>query len=199
MKFSEFIHRSDGIGVLCPTMRDEIVPDERDWTWVLSRQCHDCGFDASVAAGGDVAALMRADAASWAELGSRDEIKAGRTRADRWSSLEYAAHVRDVYRLADERLGLMVEQDDPLFANWDQDQAAIEQRYDTQDPGTVMAELAVAAEIAAARLDAVTAAQWHRPGRRSDGSRFTIDTFARYVIHDPIHHIWDLTGRRHRQ
>jgi hypothetical protein len=33
-----------------------------------------------------------------------------------------------------------------------------------------------------------------RPGRRSDGATFTAETFARYFIHDPIHHLHDVTA-----
>ena len=49
-----------------------------------------------------------------------------RARPDpsRWTTLEYAAHVRDVLRLYRTRLALMVDEDDPLFANWDQDATA---------------------------------------------------------------------------
>jgi len=46
------------------------------------------------------------------------------------------------------------------------------------------------AELAAA-FDAITPEQWERTGRRSDGANFTVETFARYFIHDPIHHLYD--------
>jgi hypothetical protein len=38
--------------------------------------------------------------------------------------------------------------------------------------------------------------QWRRPGRRSDGARFSIASFSRYLLHDPVHHLYDVTGRR---
>ena len=31
----------------------------------------------------------------------------------------------------------------------------------------------------------VHAGQWERAGTRSDGARFTVETFARYFVHDP--------------
>ncbi len=34
--------------------------------------------------------------------------------------------------------------------------------------------------------------QWARTGVRSDGAEFTVDSFARYFIHDPIHHLDDV-------
>jgi hypothetical protein len=42
----------------------------------------------------------------------------------------------------------------------------------------------------------VTGDQWQRTGNRSDGARFTVETFARYFAHDPVHHLYDVTGRR---
>mgnify|MGYP000205025455 CR=1 FL=1 len=43
-------------------------------------------------------------------------------------------------------------------------------------------------------FDSVTGEQWQRPGRRSDGAVFTVDTFSRYLLHDVVHHGWDVTG-----
>jgi hypothetical protein len=34
--------------------------------------------------------------------------------------------------------------------------------------------------------------QWDRPGRRSDGASFTVDSIARYYLHDIEHHLWDV-------
>ncbi len=34
--------------------------------------------------------------------------------------------------------------------------------------------------------------QWDRPGRRSNGSEFTIDTLACYHLHDVEHHLHDV-------
>ena len=65
-----------------------------------------------------------------------------RPRPDVWSPLEYACHVRDVFRLFDQRLGLMLAEDDPQFANWDQDDTAVDDRYGEQDPAVVAGELA---------------------------------------------------------
>ena len=34
--------------------------------------------------------------------------------------------------------------------------------------------------------------EWQRPGRRSDGAEFTIDSLARYLLHDVVHHLHDV-------
>ena len=56
-----------------------------------------------------------------------------RPTPDIWSALEYACHVRDVFKLYDLRLHLMLDRDAPKFANWNQDVTAVEQRYGAQD------------------------------------------------------------------
>lgn len=173
-----------------------IVPDLKDWTWVLERRCPECGFDAGTVPTDSVAALIRSNARAWGDVLASSERLSERPSDDRWSSLEYACHVRDVFRIYDERLHLMLDREDPTFANWDQDASAVEDRYNEQAPGVVARELTDAASTLAASLDGVTGEQWHRTGARSDGARFTIDTFIRYLVHDPIHHIWDVDQNR---
>ena len=51
-------------------------------------------------------------------------------------------------------------------------------------------------ETIAVRFEGVSAGQWQRTGRRSDGAQFTVETFARYFIHDPVHHLYDVTSTR---
>ena len=51
-----------------------------------------------------------------------------------WSALEYGAHVRDVFSVMLGRLELMLDEDDPTFANWDQDATAEAEHYADQDP-----------------------------------------------------------------
>ena len=168
-----------------------IEPDTLDWTWVLERPCPECGFDAPALDLGSVPDLIGGNAAGWAvvlgEAGCRD-----RPRPSVWSPLEYACHVRDVHRLFLERLRLMLDQEDPVFANWDQDEAAVSGGYDRQDPDLVASELAAAAAAVAATYAGVAGAQWQRPGRRSNGTVFTVDTFARYHLHDVVHHLVDV-------
>jgi hypothetical protein len=171
---------------------DAIVPDDKDWTWVLERVCPECGFDARHVDVHRVGDAIRANAETWGEvLRGDDAAVRTRTAPDRWSRLEYGAHVRDVYLLFDRRLAMMLEIDDPLFPNWDQDETALESRYDLEDPATVALELRAAADVLADAFDGVDSDQWARPGRRSDGAAFTVDSFARYLLHDPVHHLWD--------
>ena len=174
-------------------MTEAIVPDGKDWTWVLERPCPECGFDGAAIDPAAVGDMVRANATSWVRLlTARAEDLRRRRAPDRWSTLEYAAHVRDVFRLFGKRLGLMIDEDDPLFANWDQDETAVAERYNEQEPSVVAVDLAAGAAALAAQFDQVSGDQWRRTGRRSDGASFTVESFARYLIHDPVHHLWDV-------
>src|SRR5689334_22836027 len=121
-----------------------IQPDTKDWTWVLERPCPECGFDAAAMDVDAIGAMVRDNAAAWREVLRRPNVDERRTPTV-WSPLEYACHVRDVFRLYEERLELMLTQDDPLYANWDQDETAIAEDYAGQDPAVVADELVTAA------------------------------------------------------
>jgi hypothetical protein len=173
---------------------DHITPDTKDWTWVLEQPCPECGFDSRSIERGEVPALIRENADSWREPLERPDA-AQRPASTVWSPVEYACHVRDVHALFDERLAMMLTQHDPTFPNWDQDDTAVEQRYHEQDPAIVLAELQANAQRIARDFEAVAGPEWDRTGRRSDGAVFTVDTFARYYLHDIVHHIHDVTTR----
>ena len=168
-----------------------ITPDDKDWTWVLERACPECGFDASGFQRELVGSMILANASSWQRV-LRGAGAERRPSATVWSPLEYACHVRDVFRVYDGRLERMLTEDDPQYANWDQDATAVADRYGEQDPDVVADELVVAAARLAARFDGVSGAAWSREGTRSDGAHFTVESFARYLIHDPIHHLADV-------
>lgn len=170
-----------------------IEPDVKDWTWVITEPCPECGFDAAAVEVADLPVLFRENSVRWPAVLQRVDA-AQRPDDATWSPLEYACHVRDVHRIFRERLLLMLDQDDPQFENWDQDASAVDDDYASQDPAKVAHELVAAADAVAATYAGVSGDQWERPGRRSNGSVFTVETLGRYHLHDAVHHIWDVRG-----
>lgn len=167
-------------------------PDVKDWTWVLTRPCPDCGFDASAVTLADLPGLV--DGVVTTFTGRLRELDAAqRPSATVWSPLEYGCHIRDVCRIFAERLQRMLDEDDPQFANWNQDATALEDCYWAQDPATVSADLRAAADRIAAAFVAVPPERRGRTGRRSDGAAFTVDTLGRYFVHDLVHHGYDVS------
>lgn len=173
-----------------------IVPDTKDWTWVLRRSCPECGFDTQSFPRDQIPSQLLANAEEWRGVLAASREVARRPRPEVWSPLEYACHVRDVFRLYHERLALMLAQDHPTFPDWDQDATAVEERYGEQDPQVVSAELLEAARRLAGGFAALREDDWRRTGSRSDGADFTVESFGRYFIHDPVHHLYDVTGHR---
>jgi hypothetical protein len=167
-------------------------PDDKDWTWVLDRPCPDCGYDAAAVARDEFGSeALAAVAALRVALAGTDAT--ARPDLTVWSPLEYGAHVRDVCVLFRTRLNLLLDEDDPMFANWDQDETALTERYWEQNPALVSTELDAAARAMTAAIGRVEPDQWQRPGRRSNGSIFTTDTLCRYFLHDLVHHAYDVS------
>jgi len=185
--------------------------DEKDWTWVVRETCPECGFDASTVGPDRIADEVLRLTAPWASVLEREDVTV-RPAPQTWSPLEYGCHVRDVCRVFDGRTHLMLDVDEPTFANWDQDGAAVEGRYHEQDPAQVAVDLADAAATWAATYRTVGADQWDRAGLRSNGSdlskgddplgpprrtqpHFTVTTLGRYGLHDLAHHLVDVGER----
>jgi len=173
------------------------MPDTKDWSWVVRRPCPECGLDASAIARADIPAMLTANAAGWQLPLTASGDHAARPAPERWSTLEYACHVRDLLVLCDERLNLMLTRDDPTFANWDQDAAAATGRYGELVPAEVAKEITDAAGLAAGRFAGLAGDQWLREGRRSDGPQFTVETYGRHLVHEAVHHLYDVTGVQH--
>lgn len=170
-----------------------IIPDSKDWTWVLHRPCPECGFDSSSASPATVHGAVTGMLPRWQAVLRRPDV-AARPHENTWSGLEYACHVRDVFTLFHQRLSLMLADENAHFEDWDQDRAAIEQDYASADPAAVAAELTEAGKRIAASFAAVPEEQWACTGIRSNGSEFTVLTFAQYFLHDVVHHLHDVDG-----
>lgn len=170
-----------------------IIPDIKDWTWVLQRPCKECGFDASAATPATAPGIVANMLPRWRAALRRPDV-AERPDETTWSVLEYASHVRDVFSLFDYRLDLMLREEDARFADWDQDLTAVEKDYANADPAKVSAELTTEGELIAGSFGRVAEDQWGRKGTRSNGSEFTVLTFAQYFLHDVVHHLHDVDG-----
>ena len=72
--------------------RDPIVPDTKDWTWVLDRPCEECGFDAASRGVSELPRLLHDTAMTWSQVLARPDV-AERPEPAVWSAREYGAHV----------------------------------------------------------------------------------------------------------
>jgi hypothetical protein len=139
----------------------------------------------------EVADRIRSDAADWLHRLGRPDV-AQRRKPAVWSTLEYGCHVRDVHRIFNHRVRLMLDEDEPTFPNWDQDATAVADDYPSQHPATVATELFDAANTVADTYTHVPPDAWSRRGLRSNGSEFTVASLAIYHLHDIVHHAHDV-------
>ena len=130
---------------------------------MLQRRCPECGFDAGAVPLEAIPGAVRENAAAWAPVLARPDVRV-RPAPGVWSALEYGCHVRDTCRVFAERLQLMLNESDPLFANWNQDETAVAERYAEQDPQAVAAGLAGNAHAIADAFARVEPDEWSRIG-----------------------------------
>lgn len=159
---------------------------------MTAEPCAQCGFVPGQHADG-VGAELRASVPRWQAVLAR-EGAAVRPEPDVWSPLEYASHVLDIMLVFTRRVEQMRSLDEPTFADWDGEEAAVRGDYNARDPRNVASDYATATARAAELFDSLTEDAWHRPGRRSDGARFTIASLAEYWLHEVRHHLADVAG-----
>lgn len=171
---------------------DAVTPDDKDWTWVLTRPCAECGFDPARPVEEHLDALEQ-HVLRWREVLVRPDVRA-RPAPGTWSPLEYACHVRDVLDVMASRALNIREEDAPTFPGWDQDAAAIEKDYAGDRPLAVADEIAERAGWFAQAYAGVRDDEWERRGRRGDGADFTLRTLALYTAHELVHHAHDVSA-----
>lgn len=166
-----------------------------DWAWVLERRCDECGYEADELQRDELAARARVLGGEWRELLGRGPAVTRLNDGDHrtWTPLHYGCHSRDVFRVFEERTREMIKKrNPPTFTDWNQESEAVKNDYAGQDPTKVAYALASHAGKYADLLDRVDGDDWDKRGFRSDGQRFTVESLARYVLHDIHHHLWDV-------
>lgn len=172
-------------------MNEQPVPDSKDWTWILDGVCNECGQDVRALNPKQIAGLVRGSVDLYTTVLQHGDVRL-RPSPQVWSPLEYCAHVSEMYEVMTRRLELMISQEAPTFANWDQDEAAIHNNYASLSPEHVARQLNDSAAGFAGVLEGLEDSQIPRRGYRSNGSVFTVATLSQYAWHDAVHHLHDL-------
>ena len=99
-------------------------------------QCDECGYDYNELARDEVASRIRSFRGRYAMAlaAHTDEELRTRPEPNVWSPLEYACHIRDVFRTQTARIALTLEEDTPEYASMRRDERVLEERYNEQDP-----------------------------------------------------------------
>jgi hypothetical protein len=171
------------------------VAEGWEWARIQSEACPQCGY---APAGLPVAALGRAatvEAAAWRSfLENADRRALAVSPApDVWSPLQYAAHVRDMYRVFGDRVLLALEFDNPTvpgyFPTEDECRA-----YNSLDAREIAAQIGNQADRLASILADRVGDDWARTVMRDGVDRFTVAGLGCFAVHEAHHHLRDATG-----
>ncbi|MDQ4069062.1 MAG: DinB family protein [Actinomycetota bacterium] len=161
-------------------------------------RCAECGFVYEDLAPADIPAAIRSFAKRYRAPLTRflpgedgDWLLRQRPAAGTWSALEYAAHVRDVFAWYDTWITQCLAEHRPVLEGPGRDEAAIERRYNEDDPGAVAEALAANAERLASTVEAVSDDGWDRVGIRREEERTVLFT-SRRAVHEGSHHLLDI-------
>jgi catechol 2,3-dioxygenase-like lactoylglutathione lyase family enzyme len=179
------------------TVREEHVPvdgapgtsDESWLTIVESLTCAGCGLTPSDGPTGVVGGRIVDESQRWTFLLDADPTKLrARPTPETWSALEYAVHVRDALAVFDERVQRMTVELGPELGWWDHEAAIANGNVDELDVRTVVEDLVRNAFELRTTLQRVTGTAWYRTGTRRGRESFTIETMARFALHEVVHH-----------
>jgi hypothetical protein len=159
-------------------------------------RCDQCWFVYDDLAIVDVAVTLRSVGPRYEErkASASDVEVRTRPRADVWSVLEYACHVRDVLRVQSDRVALALAEEQPDFTPMGREERVVNDRYNEQDPAIVAAQITEAANTLASAVEALTPSQWERTGIHHwpTTTERTIVWLARHTVHECEHHLRDI-------
>jgi S-DNA-T family DNA segregation ATPase FtsK/SpoIIIE len=159
-------------------------------------RCTECGFVYEDLDRDDVRRSLPALTTRYRDVLADEEPAVLRAHPlpDVWSALEYACHVRDVYRVQRERVLLALSEEQPAFAPMRRDERVSEERYNEQDPGRVAQEIDDAAALLAGTLESLDDGGWSRTGIYNYPQRRvrTVEWIARHTVHEGEHHLRDI-------
>jgi hypothetical protein len=161
-------------------------------------RCDECGFVYDEVARRDVPDSLRALAGRYEAVlsATTDSVLRSHPVPEVWSALEYACHVRDVFRVQRERVLLALTEDRPAFASMRREERVVEERYNEQRPAAVAGEITEAAQAFAETLEGLDDAAWRRTGVYNYPTTRvrTVEWIARHTIHEGEHHLQDIEG-----
>ena len=161
----------------------------------MVQRCDECGFDYDATIptevgprAGDAARAIAALLTDVADLAPK------RPGPERWSGLEYAAHVRDVLITIRDRLVIGLVEDDPQFKPMYRDQRVALGLYAGDTVAAVAPEVVASASMLARLFDAIDPDALSRPVQYGfpDPERRTLLWMGRQAVHECQHHLGDM-------
>jgi hypothetical protein len=158
-------------------------------------RCEECGFEYDELPEAQIPRALRSLPAQYGTVLSIDAaLLQAHPIVGVWSVLEYACHVRDVFRVQRERVEKALVEDEPSFVPMGRDELVTTERYNEQDPVTVEQELTLAARDLATLFAGLGPDQLARTGIYNYPTREprTVAWIGRHTVHEGRHHLRDI-------
>ena len=165
--------------------------------------CAECGFTYGLVGPDDLASALRAIGSRYraALLADGAVARSVRSRptAGVWSALEYGCHYRDVLLAQRERVLLALVEECPTFAPIYRDQRVELARYGSEEVGSVVGEIEMAAELIAWVFDGLSSVQLARPCiyNYPEPTERTVEWMGDHALHEGAHHLRDIERGLH--
>ena len=156
-------------------------------------RCEICGFAWDSVPTSEISERARSGALTIAALLQGDGV-AQRPAPNRWSTLEYAAHVRDVLLNLRDRIVVALVEEDPDFKPLYRDQRVDLGLYADDTPANLRRDLDMASDLFRRTLAALSPEQRTRPCQYAYPTLTprSVLWMARQVVHEVEHHLGDI-------
>jgi DinB superfamily len=157
--------------------------------------CEDCGFDFDMVSRDDITRRATAGVCAASDVVAGGPLTSlRRPIGDRWSAVEYAAHVRDVLLTIRDRLVIGLVEDNPGFKPLYRDERINLGLYRRDTADEVAAELHAAGAMFARLFDEIDPHLLSRPVQYGfpDPSPRTLLWMGRQAVHEVEHHLGDI-------
>ncbi|HTU38843.1 MAG TPA: DinB family protein [Acidimicrobiales bacterium] len=171
------------------------------WQWARaqSEQCPQCGQNAAALDRALLGPALLRSADEWRSfLVAADDAYLRRVPAPGvFSPIQYGSHVRDIQHVYGDRILLMLEEDNPVFPQFNPDEASWN-AFNEIEAEILAAQIRDEAQRLADILDGLEPDDWSRTMIRDGGSdgvySFTVAGLASYAVHESHHHLLDANG-----
>jgi hypothetical protein len=161
----------------------------------VSEHCEGCGFVWDDIDAAEIGPGVRVSTTAIADrITAAGDRAARRPAPDRWSVLEYAAHVRDVLTNVRDRIVQTLVEDDPQYAMLWRDQRVDLGLYVGDDAAEVAAEVLAAGSLFARTFERIDPALLGRTGVYAYpvAAPRTVLWIAAQALHECRHHLADI-------
>lgn len=121
---------------------------------------------------------------------------AKRIAPEKWSLQELVCHLHRVQDVFEQRIDSMVAGENPAITSYMPDADPIFESMLARPTKDSIAAFLESRDRLAGRWDALSPAEWHRPGSHPDFPHYDVHFQIEYMVHHEAHHIYQMYQRR---